>query len=221
MKPKFCPACGRETEKLFDKLCESCFSENHKLAELPEKIKIRLCSNCGKIEGVARIRRLDEDGMKKIIRNKIKVDGKITSMKIRGKAIGKNINLEVEIHGLLNGDIEKSDVLKTRIEIKERLCETCGKVKGGYYEVVIQIRSEDKDKIENALGVLENMIRKKGVMTKIEEKKEGVDIYFTPKKILGYLIKNLPKTKEIKRSYSLATKKDGKDLYRNTVLVRL
>ena len=65
------------------------------------------------------------------------------------------------------------------------------------------------------------MIRKNGLITKIEKRKNGVDIFFTPKKISGNLIKALPKTKEVKKSYTLATKKDGRDLYRNTILVRL
>lgn len=215
MKPKFCPACGKETNALFDKLCESCFREKNKFAEISPQIKIKICKNCGKTEKY-NIDKLDEMGIIKIIKNNMKINGKLENIGIR-KEGGKII---IKVFGFLKNKVFVEETLETKIIIKEILCETCGKVKGGYYEAVIQLRG-DKDKIENTLEVLENMIRKRGVMTKIEEKKEGVNVYFTPKKILGYLIKNLPETKEIKRSYTLATKKDGKDLYRNTVLVRL
>ncbi|MCK4634425.1 MAG: hypothetical protein KAT37_00970 [Candidatus Aenigmarchaeota archaeon] len=216
MKPKFCPACGKETDVLFNGLCESCFGKKNKLAEIPEKIKIKVCSDCGKIEG-ARIRKFDEKEVEKIIMKNIKTNGKIKDIKITER----NDIVKIEVSGLMEGKIEKKEILETKIMIKKRLCEVCGKVRGGYYEAVLQIRSGDKKKIENSLNILKNIISKKGVITKIEQNKNGVDIYFTPKKILKYVLKSLPKTKEIKRSYTLVTKKDGRDLYRNTVLVRL
>lgn len=216
MKPKFCPACGKETNVLFNGLCESCFGERNKLAEIPEKIKIKVCSNCGKIEG-ARIRKFNEKEVKKIIMQNIKTNGKIKDIEITER----NGKVKIEVSGLMEGKIEKKEILETKIMIKKRLCETCGKVRGGYYEAVLQIRSDDKEKIENALCDMKSMICKRGTITKIEQTKNGVDIYFTPKKILKYILKSMPKTKEIKRSYTLVTKKDGRDLYRNTVLVRL
>jgi len=215
MKSKFCPKCGKETDKFFDKLCESCFKEKNRLAEIPNKIKIRICSNCGKIEG--NLGKLDEKSLEKIIEDNIKANGKIFDMRI----IKNNGKTKVEVFGLLKGKIKTKEILETKIEIKKRLCETCGKVKGGYYEAVIQIRSEDKKKIENALEILVNVINKKGLITKVEEKSNGFDLYFTPKKILNQIIKNLDEVKEIKRSYTLVTNKEGRDLYRNTVLVRL
>jgi len=220
MKPKFCPACGKETDELFDKLCEACFTKNETLAQIPEKIKIRVCENCGLI-GSTRVKKIDNNNLRKLVEKKLKVNGEIKSVDIKMNKIGKKIDVEINVSGLLKGRIEKKETLTTKIEIKKYLCETCGKVRGGYYEAVIQLRSDDFKKIEKTLNALDKKKKNRGMITKIEKNKNGVDIYFTPKKILGYLMKNVPEAKEVKKSYTLATKKDGKDLYRNTVLVRL
>ncbi|RKZ25620.1 hypothetical protein DRQ26_05605 [bacterium] len=219
MKSKFCPLCGKKTDTLFDGLCESCFSKE-KLAKIPKKIKVFVCKNCGKINGNIK---LDENGLKKIIRDNLEVNGELKKIEIL-KVVDKRKNfkkIEMEVSGLLKGKLEKKEIVETTIEIKKRLCETCGKVKGGYYEAIIQIRSDKKVKEREALKVIVKRIEKEGgLITKIEEK-NGIDIYFTPKKILNRVVKKIPKIKEIKKSYTLVTKKDGRDLYRNTVLVRL
>ncbi len=221
MKSKFCPVCGRETDLIIEKLCSRCFKEKNKLATIPEEIKITVCKNCGKIKET-KVNKITERGLREIILKNIKINGKKEKIKIKKiKEMPKKIKFEIKVTGLLKGVIEKKETLETKIIIKDRLCDICGKVKGGYYEAVIQLRSENEEKNNDALFFLENEINKKGFLTKIEEKKKGFDVYFAPKKIANNIIKNIKDVKEIKKSYTLATKKDGRDLYRNTILVRL
>lgn len=215
MRPKFCPACGRETKKLFGNKCEMCMKKQS-FAHVPEKIKISVCSSCGRVCGSDQ-KRIDSKLLEKIVAGKLKVNGTIreVSVKMEGDTA------EILVTGLLNGKIKVKEKLETRLQIRKRLCENCGKVRGGYYEAVIQLRTQDKNKLENALAITESLVNKRGKVTKIEHRKEGVDLYFTPKKAMGNIVKNIPGKKEVKKSYTLVTKKDGKDLYRNTVLVRL
>ena len=221
MKPKFCPACGKETEKLYRGLCEKCRKKKEVLATIPEKIKIRVCKDCGKLEGADRLD-LKKDNLRKIVEREIEINGELRELKIEkiNKGI-KNIKLKITVSGKLGSGVKKEEVLETTIQIKERLCETCGKIRGGYYEGVIQIRSEDIKKAEKVTKKLMKMIDKGGHITKVTARKNGFDIYMSPKKIMNRIVGEIKNTKEIKRSYSLVTKKDGKDLYRNTVLVRL
>ncbi|UCG95254.1 MAG: 60S ribosomal export protein NMD3 [archaeon] len=219
MKQKFCPACGKEKDSLFGGLCESCFKKK-RLAKLPDKIKVRICKNCGKVGG-KRAKNLDREVIKKLVKDNLKVDGSLNKIEITRMEGIKNLRVEVKVYGLLGNGIEKTETLETQIVIREILCQTCGKVKGGYYEAVIQLRSFEEEVLTKALKSLEEAINRRGRVTKIEKRKNGFDIYFTPKKIINRVLKILPETKELKRSYTLVTKKEGKDLYRNTVLVRL
>ena len=165
--------------------------------------------------------KLDEKGLKKIIKNNLKIDGKLEKIKLLKIGKGLSFDVEIEVTGLLKGKVKKTEKLETKIEIRKRLCKICGKVKGGYYEAIIQIRSDKKETVKEALKIVTKGIEKEGgLITKIEEK-NGIDIYFTPKKIINKVIRKLPQVKEMKKSYTLVTRKDGKNLYRNTILVRL
>lgn len=219
MKPRFCPSCGKETDALVEGLCEDCFKKT-RLAELPKTIKIRVCKKCGKVEGT-QTRQINEKNIEKPIKKSLKVNGKLEKIKINEIEGKKNIKVQVEVQGLLKGKMKKKEILETHILIRDFLCQTCGKVRGGYYEAVIQVRSHDREKASEALNILVGSINKRGHVTKIEKMKNGADIYLTPKKILNRILKEITGIKELKRSYTLVTKKEGKDLYRNTVLVRL
>lgn len=214
MRPKFCPACGKETKKLFGNVCGTCL-RRHRLVEIPKKIKIRVCSSCGNV--VDYDKELDGEILEKIVKKNMKVNGTLKEVEIKMKEKMAEIN----VTGLLDGKLKVREKLETLLETKKRLCENCGKIRGGYYEAVIQLRSGDRKKLEKTIRTTEFFAEKRGHVTKIEHRKEGVDIYLTPKKSVNYILKNIPGKMEVKKSYTLVTRKGGKDLYRNTVLVRL
>jgi len=217
MKKKFCPKCGREADHFIEGLCDECFKERFKLIEVPEKIKIMICKNCGRINGIDPKKQTIED----VIRKKIKIRGKIKNLFIKEtKKIGKKIYFDIEAIGKI-GNIQKNENEKTVVLISERLCDYCGKVKGGYYEAIIQLRSENNENIANAFENINKIMKNnKGLLTKIEKRSNGIDIYITPKSLVDKIIRNIPH-KETKKSYSLVTIKEGKDLYRTTLLLRL
>lgn len=43
---KFCPKCGKQTDELFNSLCEDCFKRAIKLIE-PAGISQSICKTCG------------------------------------------------------------------------------------------------------------------------------------------------------------------------------
>jgi len=217
MKKKFCPKCGKETSRLVEGLCNECFKKKFKLIEVPEKIKIIVCKNCGKINGIDP----KKQSIRDIVRKKIKIHGKIEKISIKkSKEIGKRTHIDIEATGSIGG-VQKKECKKTIVFIKEKLCDYCGKVRGGYYEAVVQLRSENNENITSAIENIDKIIKNnKGFLTKVEKRNNGIDAYITPKSLVNKIIKNIPH-KEMKRSYSLVTIKEGKDLYRTTVLLRL
>ena len=97
------------------------------------------------IKKIEKYKKLDKTSLNKIIVGNIKVKGKVKEIKIKMDGM----KADIKVLGLLEGKVKKKEELETKIIIKETLCETCGKVKGGYYEAVVQLRG-DREKIEEA-----------------------------------------------------------------------
>jgi len=219
MKQKFCIKCGKKTDKLFDGLCEKCFLEKKELIEVPKRIVVNICKNCGRVQtkrGWSKGKSIED-----IVKKKIKTKNEIEKIKITKKKVNKDFVVEILATGKISG-LEKTERRKTIVVIRKKLCEMCGKISGGYYEAIIQLRSDEEEKIMNSAEIIKNILKNKnGFLTKIVKRKNGIDLYITPKSLVDIIIKNIPKIKEKKKSYSLATRKDGRDLYRTTALVRL
>ena len=89
----------------------------------------------------------------------------------------------------------------------------------GYYEAVLQLREVS----EEVYHAVEHEIEKAGIyVAKFKKVKKGKDYFLADGKFTKKLGKNLVDTfgGEYKISASLFTQKDGKDIYRLTVLFR-
>ncbi|MCD6367703.1 MAG: 60S ribosomal export protein NMD3 [Candidatus Aenigmarchaeota archaeon] len=217
MKSKFCIKCGKKTETLFNGLCEECFKEMNELISVPEKAKISVCKICGR----AKIKKWEKIDIDDAIKRLIKTNGKLEKIKIEKEWKNKKLLVKIKASGFLNEKVKKSETKEIEITIEEKLCDTCGKIVGGYYESVIQLRSKDKNKLEKTLRDIENIVyNNNGFIVKILKNKNGVDVYITPKSLLNKISRSI-KYNEIKTSYTLVGMKDGKNLYRSTMLLRL
>ncbi|MCD6477812.1 MAG: 60S ribosomal export protein NMD3 [Candidatus Aenigmarchaeota archaeon] len=215
-----CPKCGRKTNKLYDGLCKDCFLEEKNLFSIPKRIEVKVCKSCGRVKLGGRWKRVKSPD--EIIKKHIKSKGEIENIKIDKKQINDNSFLvNVLVRGKIYG-LEKTEKRKTILVKKKVLCDLCGKVKGGYYEAIIQLRSNNENKIKQAYEIIGKLIKNRdGFITKTERTKNGIDIYITPKNLINTIVKNVPNVKKKEKSYSLATRKDGRNLYRTTILLRL
>ncbi|MBI4162470.1 MAG: hypothetical protein HY513_02210, partial [Candidatus Aenigmarchaeota archaeon] len=134
----------------------------------------------------------------------------------KSKKVGNKMSVDVIAHGCFaERNVEKKETKKIFISITDRMCQECIKLRGNYYEAVIQVRGEKKEKILRIL--MEHM---KGKITSIETLKEGYDVKIIDKKIASSVSQGLQKKYEVKRSFKLAGKKKGKELYRNYYAIR-
>jgi len=104
------------------------------------------------------------------------------------------------------------------ILITKAQCADCSRSHSQYFEAIIQLRGNEK-KVERMAGVLGSRIESRSFIPRIDELKEGIDIYCGSRneaiaalnaQKLGFL-----------RTEKLAGEKNGKRLYRTTLLVRL
>jgi nonsense-mediated mRNA decay protein 3 len=210
---KFCFICGKKTENLIKGYCEECYNKKFKLIEVPEEINITLCGRCNKIKKENKWEDIEID---EFLRNKIKVLGKNVKIKFEINDIAK-----VYAKGFLEGSKKpKEENYEVKLKINKVTCLECSRKSGRYYEVVIQIRG---DLTNDVFDLIDDIAIRENGFYRIEEVKDGYDLFVSGKslanKIIGLLSEKY-KVK-IKKSFKLVTNKEGKGIYRNTVLVSI
>lgn len=105
-----------------------------------------------------------------------------------------------------------------KIKTNYFICRNCSRESGGYYESILQLRG---DFSENIVEFIEEKIREES-FCRIEEVKNGFDFYVGSKSVANKVAEILRrKGFEIKKSYKIVTRKDGRDVYRTTILARI
>ncbi len=171
---KFCPLCGKETDRLIDKLCDECHSKKPVRKETKKK-KVYFCVRCERIK---------------------------------------------------QGNVWVHKPVEENMLVVKDVCQACSRISGMYYEAIIQIRGNKKEKVKSFVEKKINELSKKdelSFISKIEEKKKGLDIYVGSKKAAKSILKEAKKlyNLETKESYTLIGERKGKKLYRVTILLRL
>ncbi len=201
---KICPKCGSSSNNVSfnGSFCVNCYKESNKPLDLPPKITIYTCRECG----TQRFRKWDEESLESSI---------ISSLK--NKKLGhpeiKIFDLEIKV---------KYDDYDEEISIKllrkESICDNCMRRNSNYYEAIIQIRGEEYYLNEEFVKGLINALEKGSFISKIEELKEGIDLYVGNKMVARSVLSSMrlkPKT-----TFTLYGVKDGQRVYRTTFLIR-
>ncbi|OGI12212.1 hypothetical protein A3K64_02675 [Candidatus Micrarchaeota archaeon RBG_16_36_9] len=211
---KFCFLCGKRTEKLVKGYCEDCYKKKFQLIEVPKEVDLTLCARCNQTK--ERFKWTEND-TEKILRDRINV-------------LGKNVGIRIEIDeedakvhakGLLEGSKNpKEEVHEVKLKIRKTTCPTCSRKAGKYYESTVQIRgnltNEDMDAVDD-------VVLERGGFYRIKEVRGGYDLFVSDKSLakkIAEVFKNRHKV-EIKKSFKLLTRRDGKDINRDTILLRI
>ncbi|NIM46700.1 MAG: hypothetical protein GTN40_00895 [Candidatus Aenigmarchaeota archaeon] len=210
---KFCFICGKKTENLINGHCEECYNKKFNLIEIPKDVLVTICSKCNRIKETNKWKDIEID---EFLRNKIKI-------------LGKNVKIRFEINDIarvyVKGFLEDSKNLKeeiheVKLKIKKEVCLKCSRKYSDYYEALIQIRGSLTNDDINSIDDI--VLMRKGFY-RIKEVKGGYD-FFISNKSLGEKITELLRKKyktEIKKSFKLITSKEGKNIYRNIILIRI
>jgi nonsense-mediated mRNA decay protein 3 len=229
---KFCPKCGKQTDEFFDSLCKDCFREGIALLA-PESLElsVSVCPHCGGyFKGKERtsIEAVVEDSVRKAIRKKygsetpVEIAGLSVKLAENKRSARVSIAVKAEISGV---DIEETGEFTAAL--KRAICERCSRIAGGYYAAIVQIRAEVRIPTDDELAVAENIahasVGESDFVSKEQMLKEGLDIYVSSaeygRRISRAVVKELGGS--FSESKKLYGRKDGRDIYRVTFLVRL
>ncbi|MEM4554904.1 MAG: NMD3-related protein [Candidatus Anstonellaceae archaeon] len=200
--PRFCPICGRpdSNASFLGELCFGCASE--KMRKL-HRVSISLCQQCNFVLDRARKRKecTIEDEIIRIL--KLKDQNASISEDL------KSVSIQTPA-GVLTQPL--------KVSFQKLMCIECGRASSQYFEAIIQLRG-DFGLVDRKAKQICACLKKTTFIPKIEQLKEGVDIYVGSRKEaisclnllgLGFL-----------RTEKLAGQRQGRRLYRTTLLVRL
>lgn len=213
-KGKFCFLCGKPAVK--EGLCKEHWGEKNPLIKLPKEIKFVQCPKCDLIKfGNKHV----EPDFEKMIKSKAKLLGEVDEWEMEPRDDG----FEVHVSGWI-GKTRKEERHMVKMKAVKNVCGICGRLLGGYYEAKLQIRG-------NFSGViLEHVERQAANIRKRDKKafirhellKEGVDFYFGSKSAARKIATSLRKNfgAELKETFKVVGRKDGKDIKRIFIAVR-
>ena len=122
--------------------------------------------------------------------------------------------------GFLEGSKkQKQEQHEIKLKINKITCPDCSRRLGGYYESIIQIRGN----VEKALNYIDDELAKEKGVYRIERDERGADIYLDNIHLANKFCNMLKKrfNAKIRKSYRLVTRKEGKDIYRSSFVVRI
>ena len=236
----FCPECGSSDKEMVGDICIDCFLKNYKFLEIPQHINITICKHCNAkyfrgnwIDAAIP----EEEVIYRTLEDNIHVDelieNEIIDLEIR-QMRGTIAECTIDAIGEFKGR-ELREHYNTEVQIKNSTCPNCSKIASGYYEVVIQLRADDrelkpeeKEIADNIVNTVLNKQYKKDKLAVLQEKaklKEGTDYYIgsykSGKKVINRLKDQFGGI--IKESPRLISedKSTGKKLYRIWISIRI
>lgn len=222
---KFCPRCGRETDRLYGdekKLCADCYPDKNDLLEVPQSVEIEVCTVCGRMK--KRTDWLENYTIEEQLGEKFSEFSKSDVEMELQYWEDEEGNTRVRVHAQ-KGDIQ--DQYDTDIDFKQRQCPSCSKFEGGFYKVKMQLRGEQdlksiSDQIMDKAAEITNENRK-DFLSNIDKTDHGYDIYLSTEAMAKKILEMLRARygPDIKRSYELIGEEDGQEVYRNVISVRM
>lgn len=231
----FCVECGREDE-LIGSICKECYSKKHVIASLPDHVNLALCAHCSSMETDAGWK--DVGSMREAVERAVESslvlakDAKVSEMKTEiiekdERNLQVNVSMIVSLHG---SGFERQ--LSTIVRVRRGSCIECSKQHGRYYEAILQVRGPDRTLPEQTEIEVEKTVKDRVAsmrknsreifVSKIERVKGGLDFYFSTIHAARGIARELESSMcaEYKESSSLWGRRDGKDVYRMTFMIR-
>lgn len=203
----FCPKCGKEIKE--KGLCKDCF-----LKEYPIGIKeiiLPICK-CGRYLYHGNWNPNLEDFLKRIVRENLVLPSEIKMRDLETKSEFRRnkILLEIHINGEFKNEEFKEEIL-AEIRTQSKTCPTCSGISSGYYEAVLQFRTDFDPR---------KMIDPEFV-SKMERVQGGFDVYVTSSNYAKKISKDFNKKGFlVKESAKLVGMKKGKTLYRVFISIK-
>ncbi|MFC7204995.1 60S ribosomal export protein NMD3 [Haloferax namakaokahaiae] len=248
----FCPRCGdpiperpeplpgmpRERD---DVLCDACYFEDFDLVDAPDKIRVRVCAQCG---AVHRGNRWVDVGAQDYTDVAIDEVSQSLGVHINAEEIQwgvepeqidqNNIRMHCHFSGVVRGTpLEETVVVP--VSIARETCQRCGRIAGGYFASIIQVRADTrvptKEEAERAIEIAESYIAEReqkgdrnAFITEVDRAPDGPNMKISSNQMASGIAKRIREELggTIDEHPTLVTEDgDGNEVYRVTFVTRL
>jgi nonsense-mediated mRNA decay protein 3 len=232
----FCVECGKENSIYKNGLCTTCYIKETAFSQGPSIISLIQCSKCGVFKYKNTwINDTADNVILRIIKDVFKITPELSniSFQLTCDPIESQFQCTLTISGNLQGHII-NETHKLQIRITRIVCDVCSKQYGGYYEAILQIRATDRkltteefhtmqEFIENTVSHEHMQGNRKMFITDIAKEHGGLDFYLSERGSAYTLARKLQNIYggELKQSTSTVGMKEGRELTRVTILLRL
>ncbi|TFF84828.1 hypothetical protein EU523_01115 [Candidatus Heimdallarchaeota archaeon] len=250
MPNRFCCKCGKSEseEPIVQGFCLSCYAKEFPLVlKIPEKgLQLTTCKLCGDLAYHSKWKEVEDDSTSIIddfLREYLEKVKTVSSTKviaisnIEEPPFGVASKQEVVIifEGSPNEEVPAyQQEIVLPIKINAGVCERCGKFTGGYYESIVQIRSDQRKIKEKEQMFISQIIEQKRnqslkdnrmayISKTVDQIRGGIDLYIGDKNFAKNLASEIAShfAASIEYSTKLKSVKDGKPIYYTTYCVRL
>jgi len=158
---EFCPRCGdpvaeraeprpgepRDSDAV---LCDGCYFEDFDLIDAPDRVQVTVCGRCG---AVHRGNRWVDLGAVDYTDVAVDAVSEALSVHINAEDIEWGVEPEqvdettIRMHCTFSGvvrDTPLTEQLTVPVRISKQVCDRCGRIAGGYFASILQIRAEDR-----------------------------------------------------------------------------
>lgn len=231
-----CLRCGKR-EQFADNICENCILETVKPIQAKPVVHGTVCPTCNRIQKGGSWEECAgnlPDAACQIAFDSLMVDSSVRSPHIEISVDHGDSNtykISAETRSNYKGVFVEQN-LSVEVRITQSQCSFCSKQSGNYFEAILQIRGLEglsDSEIEDLLYFIEDKIEKTSLkdpnvfITKKEKVRGGYDYYLGDNTFAKQFSQKLHEIYggEHKWSSSLFGRKEGRDVYRHTYLVRL
>ncbi len=229
----FCVECGAQG-KVYGGLCGRCLVERNTFVRVPENLDMVECAHCQAILYKGTWHRTPRT---QTIERAL-LDSVGVAPELQGHAVAyretpedeKNILLDIEATGRV-GEVDVVEAHSTRVRLKTGVCDVCSRQRGNYFEGILQVRAAGRglrprevDRIKELVGLRTARGTTHGEFVAREEHLHGgLDFYLSSNSLARVLARSIQGELggTVTVSPKLHTRREGKDLYRVTYLVRL
>ena len=225
--------------ELIDGACAKDAAAKLPLLEAPEVHDVVVCAHCGRTFTGTSWRELGQGRDQKTeatLRPKLEVDPRLSDVSLKLEALWEDERNAV-LTATLTGRLDTEPVERTeqvRVRLKSGACPDCSREMGGYFEATLQIRGSPGTDLAYLLPRIEAFIaerletfhqegRPNAFITEMNRLRTGVDYVLGSHEVARILAAEAAERwgAEQDESTKLFTRKDGRDVYRWTMLVRL
>ena len=249
---EFCPRCGDPVPERREPLpgeprgrdallCDDCYFEDFDLVDAPDRIEVLVCSGCGAVRRGESWRDVGARDYTDVAVDEVAgalgvhVDAADVDWGVEPEQVDENnVRMHCRFSGVVRGTLRTAEVT-VPVKISRGTCDRCGRIAGGYYAGIVQVRADDRritaEERAEALSIAESYVAdqeadgdREAFITEVNETDDGPNIKLSSNRLAQNVATRI--TDALGGSFesypTLVTEDgDGNEVYRVTFAVRL